>query len=138
MKISDAYPGSYLKAADLQGRAPRVTIADCRMEHFDDESKPLLLFVGKERGLILNKTTAGILVARLGDDTDAWLWRVVELYPDRVMFQGRMVDAIRVRMPAVHQTPPPAAPPAQNPAHAASFQAQAPAAAPPFNDDIPF
>lgn len=137
MKISEAFPGTYLKAADLQGRTVRVTIADCRMEHLDDETKPLLLFVGKERGLILNKTNSGILVAALGDETDLWRGRVIELYPDRVMFSGRMVDAIRLRVPAGTPAPPPA-PPAPP---AASLAAQAPALPtdrPPFDDDIPF
>lgn len=151
MKISDAFPSTYLKAADLQGRTVRVTIADCRMEHFDDESKPLLMFVGKDRGLILNKTNSGMLVAALGDETDLWRGRVVELYPDRVMFSGRMVDAIRLRVPgpaapaatpAAVPTQAPTPAPQPDPRHAASFAAQAPAPgqpqAVPFDDDIPF
>lgn len=142
MKISDAFPSTYLKAADLQGRAVLVTIADCRMEHLDDESKPMLLFVGKGRGLILNKTNAGILVNALGDETDAWRGRVVELYPDRVMFAGRMVDAIRLRIP---QAPAASPPPPMHPAApaATAWQQQAapqafPIPAPELNDDIPF
>lgn len=122
---------AYLKAANLQGRAWQLTIADCRMEHFDDESKPLLLFAGTERGLILNKTNAGILVNAFGPETDAWRGRVVELYPDRVMFAGRIVDAIRVRIPQAGAASSPAAPaptPAQQ--HAASLAFQAPSSSP--------
>ena len=68
MNINAAFPGAYLKAADLQGRAVRVQIQDCVMEHLDDGDKPLLTFAGKDRGLILNKTNGGILAAALGDD----------------------------------------------------------------------
>lgn len=131
MKISEAFPGTYLKAADLRGRTVKVKIADCRMEHLDDETKPLLLFVGKDRGLILNKTNSGILVNSLGDETDLWRGQVIELYPDRVMFSGRMVDAIRVRVPAQPAAPapePPPPPPRPTPMPAAVD----------LDDDIPF
>jgi len=131
MKISETYASNYLKAADLQGRSVPAVIDDCRLEHFDDESKPLLLFRGKSKGLILNKTNAGFLVQVFGDDTDAWRGQTVELYPTSVMFSGRMVDAIRIRLPAQQQRP--AAPPAPT--------AAAPPAAPepaPFSDDVPF
>lgn len=120
MKISSAFPGAYLKAVDLQGRAARVTIAECAMEHFDEGDKPVLRFSGKDRGLVLNKTNAAVIVDAYGDETNNWRGRPLELYPDRVMFSGRMVDAIRVRIPAappVTQPAPPAppAPPAHDP-----------------------
>jgi hypothetical protein len=99
MKISEAFPSSYLKASDLQGRAVRVTIEGCRLAHLDDESKPALSFRGKKAELLIDKTNAGVLAAALGDETDEWVGREIELYPDRVMFSGRMVDAIRVRVP---------------------------------------
>lgn len=133
MKMSDAFPGSYLKAPDLQGRTVAATIADVRMEDLGGEEKPVLYFVGKDRGLVLNKTNAGALVSAYGDETTAWTGQPVELFVARVMFQGRMVDGIRVRVPA---PAPQAAPPQMSPPHAASMAAQAPAA--PFDDDIPF
>lgn len=124
MKMSESYlSGTYLKAADLQGRAITAVIEDCRLEHLDDESKPLLTFRGKEKGLLLNKTNAGFLAQVLGDDTDGWRGKSIELYPTRVMFAGKMVDAIRIRLP-IQQPQATAAPP--------------PAAKPPFDDDIPF
>ena len=132
MNINAAFPSSYLKAADLQGRAVRVQIADCVIQPLDDGDKPLLTFAGKDRGLILNKTNGGLLAAALGDETDHWRGKTVEIYPDRVMFQGRMVECIRVRVP--QDSPAPAMAPAQ----AASFAAQAPAPAPDFDDSIPF
>ena len=131
MKISSAFPSTYIKAADLQGRAVRLTISDCRMEHFDDESKPMLTFAGTERGLILNKTNSGVLTNAFGDETDDWRGRAVELYPDRVMFAGRLVDAVRIRIPPAPAATPPAPPPAPvAPPPAASAE--------PFVDDIPF
>lgn len=123
MRMSDAFPSNYVKAQDLQGRTVTATIADCRMEDFGGEEKPVLYFQGKEKGLVLNKTNASAIVSAYGDETTAWAGRPVELFVARVMFQGRMVDGIRVRVPA------PAAPEPAPAPHASGE---------PFNDDIPF
>ncbi|MEA1048581.1 hypothetical protein U5801_01920 [Lamprobacter modestohalophilus] len=145
MLISAAFPGAYLKAQDLQGRTVSVIIADCRMEDLGGEEKPVLYFQGKDRGLVLNKTNAGVLVDAYGDETSQWNGRPLELFAARVSFQGRMVDGLRVRVPAapLHQPAPaqPAQQPAMQPNQAASMAAQAPAQAPadqPFYDDIPW
>lgn len=122
MRISAAFPSNYLKAQDLQGRVVTVTIGDCQLAHFDEGDKPALSFSGKDRGLVLNKTNAAIIADAYGDETDHWRGRPLELYADRVMFSGRMVDAIRVRVPA----PPAAATPEAQPA------------AVPYDNDIPF
>jgi hypothetical protein len=139
MRISDAFPGSYLKAPDLQGRTVSAAIAEVRLEDLGGEEKPVLYFQGKDRGLVLNKTNAGALVSAYGDETTAWTGQRVELFVARVMFQGRMVDGIRVRVPA---PAPQATPPQMSPPHAASMAAQAPGRLPteaaPFDDDIPF
>ena len=123
MKMSEAFPSRYLKAADLQGRAARVTIDSCAYEQMGDgQNKPVLSFVGKQKGLVLNKTNAQLLVAAYGDDADAWRGKSLEIYPDRTPMQGKIVDCIRVRVPV---------PPA--------VQAPAPAdAGQPFNDDVGF
>ena len=139
MLISNAFPGAYLKAQDLQGRTVAVTIADCRMEDLGGEEKPVLYFQGKDRGMVRNKTNASAIVSAYGDDTSAWIGRPLELFVARVSFQGRMVDGLRVRVPApaTHAAPQPA--PAMQQQHAASMAAQAPTAgADVFDDDIPF
>ena len=107
MKISDAFPSNYLKAADLNGRTIPVTIADCQLEDLGGESKPVLRFVGKDKGCVLNKSNASVLADAFGDETSAWNGKKIELYSEKVFFQGRMVDGLRVRIP-----PQPAAVPA--------------------------
>lgn len=135
MLISNAFPGNYLKAADLQGRTVTVAVSDCRMEDLGGEEKPVLYFQGKDRGMVLNKTNASAIVSAYGDDTGAWVGRPLDLFVARVSFQGRMVDGLRVRVPAPAPQP---APPIQ-PQHAASMAAQAPTpGADVFDDDIPF
>jgi hypothetical protein len=99
MRILEAFPSNYLRAADLQGRNVRVTIASIGMEDVGDASKPVLYFEGKDRGLVLNKTNSNNIAAIYGDETDLWAGKEVVLYSTMVDFQGRSVEAIRVRRP---------------------------------------
>jgi hypothetical protein len=146
MNIDTAFPGKYLKHADLQGRTVRVIAGECRVEDIGGEEKPVLYFQGKERGLALNRVNAGAIAQAYGPETDHWRGRLIELYPDKTFFQGRMVDCIRVRVPAPSDTAKPPAPDYPTPAaasHRAAAAFQAPPPAPPlgpvpFDDDIPF
>ena len=98
MDINSCFPGSYLKAADLQGRTVKCTIDSVRVESIGDEDKPVLYFLGKERGLVLNKTNSQSIAVLYGAETDQWCGKDIKLYPTRVNFQGQMVDAIRVKI----------------------------------------
>jgi len=97
MNIKDAFPSNYLKSADLGGRAVRVTIDTCTMEDVGDGEKPVLFFQGKQKGIVLNKTNASMVAELYGDETSGWAGKVVELYPDKTQYQGRIVDCIRLR-----------------------------------------
>ena len=99
MKINEAFPSNYLKAADLQDREVTVTMADVKMEKLGDDNRPVLYFKGKEKGLVLNKTNANNIASRYGDDTEEWFGQQITLYPAMVDFQGRSTEAIRVRIP---------------------------------------
>ena len=97
MDINSMFPGSYLKAADLQGRTVPCIIEKVQIEDIGGEDKPVIYFAGKDRGLVLNKTNAGIIVAIAGPETDNWPGTKLKLYPTKVSFQGNMVDAIRIK-----------------------------------------
>lgn len=99
MKISEQFAGSYLKAQDLP--QPRVmTITGCHQATMPDgTSKPALSFQNEQQQLIMNKTNAFCLAEWFGDDTTAWTGRQIELYATTTSFSGRMVPAIRVRLP---------------------------------------
>lgn len=101
MRISSAFPSEYLKAADLQGRNAKVIIDRVEMRDVGDDHKPILFFAGKEKGLVLNKTNANNIALAYGDDTDDWQGKEVILYEAMVDFQGRSVQAIRVRAPSL-------------------------------------
>jgi hypothetical protein len=100
MNIMSQFENRYYKAADLGGSARRATIAGCEVEDLGEgEHKPVLRFVDKPKGVVLNRTNAEILASLLGPETTAWVGREIELYPDKTMFNGRMVDCLRVRVP---------------------------------------
>lgn len=110
MKIGAAFPGQYLKAADLQGKRVRVVVERVEMEDIGGETKPVLHFKGKSRGVVLNKTNANAIWGINGsDDTDDWPGTELVLYPSKTDFQGKRVDCIRI-------DPPDAAAPARRPA----------------------
>ena len=111
MKIGAAFPGQFLKAADLQGKRVQVTIESVDLEDIGGETKPVVHFMGKERGLVLNKTNSNAIWAIAGtDETDDWKGTVITLYPSKTDFQGKRVDCLRVDPPDVapRRTPAPA------------------------------
>ena len=97
MKQSDVFPSNFLKSADLNGKAVRVTIASCDMEDRGDGQKPGLRFAGKDKGMVVNKTNWGILEAATGQpDSDDWAGYSIVIYATKVSYQGKMVDGLRV------------------------------------------
>lgn len=97
MNINDQFPSKYLKAADLNGGEAVVTIKDCVMETLGEDRRPVLYFAGKEKGVVLNKTNATNISDAYGGDTDEWVGKKVVLYTAYVDFQGRSMEAIRIR-----------------------------------------
>lgn len=106
MKISEMYSGgAFLKASDLRGRVS-VQIARLAIEDFGGESKPVVYFVGKEKGLVLNKTNGNTIAAICGDETDSWPGNNIVLFPTTTDFQGSRVPCIRVEASVVKQQQP--------------------------------
>lgn len=100
MNINDSFPSNWLKSADLQGRAVQVQISHVTEEDIGDGVKPVLYLQGKVKGVVLNKTNASMIANSYGDETEAWEGKPLEIYPDKTQFQGKIVDCIRVRVPA--------------------------------------
>lgn len=100
MRIDAAFPSKYLKTSDLMGRRVLATIANVKEEEVEDGKRlPVMYFVGKDRGLVLNKTNASTIMAVLGVETDGWIGQKIELFEMQVSFQGRMTPGIRVSVP---------------------------------------
>jgi hypothetical protein len=104
MNINELFPSNFLKAADLDGQVRRVTIDRVEIAELGQgEQKPAVYFQNIPKGLIANKTNSMMLAANFGPETEGWRGKTIELYSEKVAYQGRIVDAIRVRT-----TPPPA------------------------------
>ncbi len=129
MKISNAFPSEYLRAADLQGRNVKVTMDRVEMAELGNDHKPILFFKGKDKGLVLNKTNANNIAVVYGDDTDEWEGKELILFEAMVDFQGKTMAAIRVRPPSVRD---------RQPSRSAAPQPSHSEIDPPLNDDIPF
>ena len=103
MRINDAFPSRFIKAADLNGRKVLLRMSHVEMEDVagtgPDSTKPVLYFKGKKKELVLNVTNANTIEDVYGGDTDMWEDRQLELYPTETEFQGKVVPCLRVRIP---------------------------------------
>jgi hypothetical protein len=106
MKFNDAYKGSFIKTADLNGKVRRYTIKSIGQEEVGDESKVVMRFDEDDRALVVNKTNGSVLKEAWGDELDDWVGNVVLLRPDKTDFQGKRVDCIRVAVPQKKAPPP--------------------------------
>lgn len=99
--IDSYYPSKYLKSADLGGKVARAIIDRLEVEDVGDgERKPILFFVGKERGLVLNRVNADTLGTAFGPETDEWGGKEIEIFVDpNVYMSGKRVGGLRVRVP---------------------------------------
>jgi hypothetical protein len=139
--INDAFPSNYLKASDLKGSTPIVTIDHVAFEPVgrNKEMKAVCYFKGKEKGLVLNKTN-GTKIAQLSGSpqTEDWEGVRILLYATETEFAGESVECIRIK-------PVPAAQNGQQARRQGAPQAPPPPPSEPADplpdltdDDIPF
>jgi len=84
--------------------------------------------------MVLNKTNANNIATVYGDDTNDWRDQDIVLFPAMVDFQGKTVQAIRVRGPQPKDRPQ-----ARKADPISSGPARQPATVPhDLDDDIPF
>ncbi len=103
MKVSDVFDSKYLSAADLGGyeggKEYTLAIASVEKGEFDNGNKFIIAFQNAKKALVANKTNTQRIAKLYGDETDAWVGKEITLYVDMADFQGRAVEAIRVRPP---------------------------------------
>lgn len=97
MNINDQFESKYLKASDLQGRTVKAKIRDVTTETLGDDSKIVLYFAGKQKGMVCNRTNAMTLAEKWGPETDNWRGGEIEIFSMKVPFQGKLTDGLRVR-----------------------------------------
>ena len=105
LKRSDVFPSRYLGKEDVT-KPLRSTISEVRKETIQgdrgDEDKPVMVFDNPDmKPMIINSTNWEVIEAAYGPDTDGWIGKLVEVYVDPgVMYGGRRVGGVRVRIPA--------------------------------------
>ena len=150
--VNDYFPSKYLKASDLKGREPVLTIRAVNYEPVGQakQMKGVVYFQKVEKGLVLNRTNANRITQIAGSGvTEEWVGVQIKLYATSVEFQGEPTDAIRVRPPNASRTnsvrpaevmpnfPPKAAPAAPEPDIFSDSEPD-PDRQPLTDDDIPF
>ena len=101
MNVNEIYPTSKsLKAEDLKGKRVGVQIASYEIVDFEKGKKIVLSFHGKEKTFVVNKTNAMIIASAYGSNPEGWVDNEIEIYPDKTTFQGKLVDCLRVSVPA--------------------------------------
>ena len=112
----------------------------------EKEKKLVLWFTNDEHGLVLNRTNNRTIRSTFGDAVDGWTNKIIVLFPTQADFRGRMVPALRVRIPPPQQ-PPAAAPTAPQQPSSGNGTAAAPPDDPELqsgslgedmDDEIPF
>jgi len=99
-----AYGSSdYLKAEKLAGKSTRVIISDVEDVEFDKGLKPVLSFEGKEKRLVVNATNFDVLCDGISNNTKDWPGHAIILRGEKTKFKGKLVDSIRVSVPAKQQ-----------------------------------
>ena len=114
MNVNKLFPSPYLKASDIGDAKPLVVIEKWSIIEMEENgrmtSKGLLNFVGKDAGLVLNKTNADALTVMFGPEMDDWIGKKIKLYTKYVEFSGKNVLALRIEIntsPANGSKPPP-------------------------------
>lgn len=106
MKVSEEFPSKTLKASDLKGKEPRLTIANIVREKIGDDAKMVVYFDGKDKGVVLNKGNSNTIADAYGDDTDGWQGRDVILFAVWTEYQGKPVQGLRFRIPSARDNAP--------------------------------
>jgi hypothetical protein len=102
--INDIFPSKYLKAHELKGTSPTVTIERVGVEQVRSrvkvDTKPVLYFRGKTKGLLLNKTMAQSVTQIAGSAlTERWPGVAITLYATTAAFDKDVHDVIRIKAP---------------------------------------
>jgi hypothetical protein len=97
--ILSMYDNKYIYAFDLKGRPAVVTMDRVAVGKLgkEQQKKPILYFVGKERGLALNKTNARTIIGMYGPDVEKWRGKRITLFPTTCESFGSTVECIRIR-----------------------------------------
>lgn len=103
--IDEVFTSNTLKADDIRGREPTVTIAAVEPREFKGrdgkiQNKLIITFQRAKKPLVCNKTNAKRIAAQHGKDYAKWIGKQITLYVDPfVEFGGEITEGVRVKLP---------------------------------------
>jgi hypothetical protein len=104
--VSDFDQSKYLNsttfAAEKALRIKAVT-AEMVQKGTQQEKRLVVWFTNHDKGLLLNKTNLRTLAGAFGNDADMWKGKIIVVFPTQTEFAGRIVSALRVRIPPPKQ-----------------------------------
>lgn len=98
-RVSDGFPRKYVNSAEIGNRVLRLAIERVVVEQIDRERRWVMYFKGAKKGLVLNRTNAEYLAHAVHDDSDRWVGLAVDVFTEKVEFDGELVDGVRIRLP---------------------------------------
>ncbi len=92
--------GTYLNASHVAAGALTVTIERVQQERVgrQQDDKLVIYFQELPRGLVLNKVNFESIYDAYGPETSGWLGKRVTLYAAKTEYDGKEVDAVRIRI----------------------------------------
>lgn len=101
MNIMAQFKGDYIAAVEFDGKTPTLTIDHVQVVDMEDDkgavkSKPVVFFREVKRGWVLCKTTALMVSAMWGTETDKWTGKRVTLHAVEVQVGRERKPGIRV------------------------------------------
>jgi hypothetical protein len=98
MRTKEAFPSRYLSSADVKNGPIIDTISFVKIELVgqgqDQKNKPVL-YLERNKPMVLNKTNFETLDDVFGDSDD-WGGHRLKIKLERVQFQGKTMDGLRV------------------------------------------
>lgn len=98
MNIHQAFPSTYIRPDDLQGRPLPCKITAVKYETVGKDQRLVVRLEGTSKLFVLNKTNASTIAMRYGTETDSWAGGDIVLYPSQTEYQGKLVPCIRVKV----------------------------------------
>jgi hypothetical protein len=130
----------FLRAEDItQDKKYRIKSVTEEMvgQGADQQKKLIVWFTNSQKGLALNRTNNRAIRGAYGDDTAGWVGQLIIIFRTQADFRGRLVDALRVRIPPPRQQARPAVAESLNSFAAPSQPAAVRAAAKPAAEILP-
>ena len=98
------FSSQFVHAEDLRGQAHDVVIESVKLETLqiprkkEKEKKWVVKFVGRPKGMVLNKTNAQAIAKRTGENVvEKWVGKTITLYPTTDRLGADVVPCIRIK-----------------------------------------